>query len=301
MAYKTIKEFTYHASGSGLLVYVAPHGADAVDFLNAFPQIRQDAFLEACWPLFETYLEVERDVGSVEIAHALARYTSSRHGLPSRVIELNYPRAVIDGGRLISNCLRHCLPNVLFASLREDFLAIHQTTLDFMAELHQRIRQEKGYLIDVHTMASFCPANSHGERSTFPVSFPRLGDYVDQFLNAREHDYRRRLDLITADDQGRPIADPHLTRFLRKALEDANYPIVENEPYTACSDFLSYRHMTAVPAISIDVPKHFVATWREDLSDYELSLVTLDAGKIQDLAICMGEGIAKALLFSTKA
>lgn len=296
MTYKAIKEFTYKGQGPGLLAFVAPHGATADYFLNAFPQIRKDSRLEACWSLFEIYLEIERDVGSVELAHALARTMSSRHDISSLVIEVNYPRAVIDGGRLLDNCLRHCLPNSLFAELREDFLKVHQQSLDFMSDLYQRLKAEKaGFLVDVHTMASFCPANAHGERSTFPVSFPRLEDYVDQFLNAKEHNYLRRLDIISEDEKGQRVADPLLTRCIREALEAQNYAIAENEPYTACSNFLSYRHMTSVPAISLDVPKHMVSRWQDDLSDYALNVLSLDPEKIHKLAACMGDGIARAL------
>jgi hypothetical protein len=296
MTYTSVRDIFYRGKKPGLLAFVAPHGCGAEAFFEAFPQIPADPQMQAVWPLFESYIEIERDVASVELAHALARRLAYRLDISCVVLEVNYPRAIIDGGRLLDNCLRPCLPQALFASLRADFLAIHEQTLTYMDALYEKLKASPvGFLIDVHTMASFCPADPKTGRGTFPVSFPRLEDYVDQFLNAREHNFLRTLDLITEDEKGHRVADPILTKTISAALRSAGYAFAENEPYTACSNFLSYRHMTRSRAISIDVPKHFVASWREDLSDYVLSSVSIDAAKLDRLADCLAKGIGEAV------
>ncbi|WP_141734290.1 N-formylglutamate amidohydrolase [Oligoflexus tunisiensis] len=296
MTYQSLKETTYAAGGPTRVLLISPHGADAKDFLDAFPAIESDALLQAVWPLFETYLAIERDVGADELAHAIAHNLARRYDIPCQVICVNYPRAIIDGGRLMDHCLRACLPTALFVELKERFLELHQQTLRRVDELYASIRSGAArYLIDVHTMASFCPIDGNGTRYILPVSFHRLEDYVNQFVEARDHKYRRSIDLITGDDHGQRWADPRLVAEVQRALQAEGYPVVENFPYCASAAFLSGQHVRSVPSISLDVPKHLLSSWAEDFTDYQLDDVPLSPERIERLARCLAGAIHAAM------
>jgi hypothetical protein len=296
MTYQSLKETTYEAGGPSRVLLISPHGAEAKDFLEAFPMIAADARLQAVWPLFETYLAIERDVGADELAHAIAHNLARRYDVSSQVVSVNYPRAIIDGGRLMDHCLRACLPTALFVELKERFLAIHQHTVDRVNALYEAMRADQAdYLIDVHTMASFCPVDGNGSRYILPVSFQRLEDYVNQFIEARDHKYRRSIDLITADDHGQRWADPRLVASFQTALNAAGYPQLENVPYCASAAFLSGQHIRSVPSISFDVPKHLLSRWADDFTDYQLDDVPLSADKIERLGHCLAGAIHGAL------
>lgn len=301
MTYNSLKETRYEAGGRAGILLISPHGAGATDFLAAFPEIAADPQLDAIWPLFETYLAIERDVGADELTHAIAHGLARRYDVPAHVLELNYPRAIIDGGRLLQHCLRPCLPTALFVRLKERFLALHAETLARVEALYAEVRRGTyTFLIDVHTMASFCPVDAEGTRAILPVSFPRLEDYVLQFLEARDHSYRRSVDLITADDHGQRWADPLLIQEFQKALAADRFPQLENIPYCASAAFLSHLHIKSVPAISFDVPKHLLSSWAEDFTDYQLDDVPLAADKIERLGHCLSRAIHAAMLQKTE-
>ncbi len=151
------------------------------------------------------------------------------------------------------------------------------------------------YMIDVHTMASFCPVDGNGTRYILPVSFNRLEDYVLQFIEARDHNYQRSIDLITADDHGQRWADPRLMTEIQKVLAMEGYPQHENVPYCASAAYLSSQHLKSVPSISFDVPKHLLSSWADDFTDYQLDDVPLSGEKIERMARCLAQGIHAAL------
>jgi hypothetical protein len=296
MTYQSLKETTYEAGSPTRVLLISPHGADAKDFLEAFPAIALDARMQAVWPLFETYLAIERDVGADELAHAIAHNLARHYDITAQVLCLNYPRAIIDGGRVLDHCLRSCLPTQLFVALKEAFLDIQRRSLARVDELYAELRAGSiQYLIDVHTMASFCPVDGNGTRYILPVSFNRLEDYVTQFIEARDHKYRRSIDLITADEHGQRMADARLVSEIQKALTAESYPQLENVPYCAAPAYLSAQHLKAVPSISLDVPKHILSSWADDFTDYQLDEVPLSAEKIDRLGRCLARAIHAAI------
>ena len=296
MTYQSLKETSYEAGGPARVLLISPHGADAKDFLDAFPAIEADPQLQAVWPLFETYLAIERDVGADELTHAIAHNLARRFDIPCQVVCVNYPRAIIDGGRLLDHCLRSCLPTALFVQLKAGMLALHQRTLQRVDELYAELRSGAArYLIDVHTMASFCPLDGNGTRYILPVSFNRLEDYVTQFIEARNHQHRRCIDLITADEHGQRWADPQLIAAFQDALRTAGYALLENMPYCASSAFLSAQHLRSVPSISFDVPKHLLSSWADDFTDYQLDDVPLSADRVEQLGQCLAGAIHEAM------
>lgn len=301
MTYPSVKETFYFAprererESERSVILTVPHGADAGEFLAFFPEIRADPELDKLWPVFESYLAIERDAGATELAHALAHTLSRSHGIRAHVVELNYPRGILDGGRLKGHALRHCLPPALMRELEAPLLQIHDATLSFMDRLYETLPsplERRCLLVDVHTMASFCPVDESGRRFTFPVSFPRLEAYVNQYMEAENHIYPRKIDLITEDETGRLLADPILLRELKKALAEAAYPSLENEPYHAAPIYLSHQHMQKLPSISIDVPKHLVASSGE--KSYELDRIEIHPESVERLSKVLARAIASS-------
>ncbi len=297
MSYPSLKETLYHAAGPEQVILVVPHGADATEFLEFFPEIPAHPDLEKIWPLFRSYLAIERDAGASELAHALGARLASTAGYSVQVLEMNYPRGIVDGGRLNEHCLRPCLPHTLFDELKAAFLALHQTSLAAIDRVYEKMAEHPAcFLLDVHTMASYCPVNAEGERRTEPVAFATLASYVNQYLEAREHRYQRQIDLICSAADGRKLADPLLLQALTETLSEDGYTCLENEPYHAAPIYLSYQHMQKVPSLSIDVPKHLVAS--NALEPYELDQIRVDPLRIDRLAASLARGLERA--FSRK-
>lgn len=295
MTYPSIKETFYRGDSDQNVILTVPHGADAHEFLSFFPEIKADPQLQKVWPLFETYLAIERDVGATELAHGIALELALGFGIPSRVVEVNYPRGILDGGRLSGHALRACLPPTLMERLQESMLSVHAASLTYMDRLYEQMGSgSKSLLLDVHTMASYCPVDETGHKFTFPVSFPRLEAYVNQYLTANNHLAQRRIDLISADEDGRVIADPRLLSALARELLAEGYACLENEPYHAAPIYLSYRHMQKVPALSIDIPKHLVALCEDER--FELDGVDIDAPGVRRLAQTLARGVNAAFL-----
>ncbi|RYZ71022.1 MAG: hypothetical protein EOP09_05260 [Proteobacteria bacterium] len=263
-----------------------PHGADTKDFFEFFPEIKADPELQKVWPIFETYLAIEQDIGASELAHAVA-YELLTRGISARVVEVNYPRGIVDGGRLRDHCLRGCLPPHLSASLNETLLRVHETSLTFMDRLYESVKGQV-LLLDVHTMASYCPVDELGKKRTFPVSFPRLEAYVNQYLNATRHAYQRKIDLICADESGLKLADPRLLAAIAQSLDAEGYMCLENEPYHAAPIYLSHQHMQKLPGLSIDIPKFLIS------SGEALDELQIDPFKVKRLAETLALGTIAA-------
>ncbi|MBC7662006.1 MAG: hypothetical protein H7249_20115 [Chitinophagaceae bacterium] len=293
MTYPSIKETHYPALHKRRVVFVVPHGAGSNDFLRHFPELPADPQLQNVWPLFLSYLEIERDAGATEIAHAAAAKLAAHYAITALVVELNYPRGLVDGGRLRDHALRHCLPEPLATGLQKKMLDVHETSLLYMDRLYESMAHDHAsFLIDVHTMASFCPVDATGQKKTFPVSFDRLQEYIDQYLHAHRYRCQRKIDLICSDEQGRKLADTMLLATLTDSLREASYEYLENEPYHAAPMYLSYQHMQKVPSISLDVPKHLVMFG--NAADHVLDQLKIDPAAIDRLAATLARGIANA-------
>ncbi len=298
MAYLSLKETHYHAKTNGKnqeLILTVPHGSGADSFLEHFPEIQCHPDLERVWPLFRTYLEIERDTGASELAHAIARNICLNFQHQVHVLEMNYPRGILDGGRLRGHALRHCLPQKLMESIQGRLEELHDNSLRRVDEVYALMAQKAprhALLVDIHTMASFCPVDESGRRSTFPISFARLEDYVNQYLEAKNHHYQRKIDLICADEKGHLLADDKLLSEMKSALEAAGYDCLENQPYHAAPIYLSYQHMKMVPSLSIDVPKHDLVF--SDRYEYELDNLDLDPTKVQSMAKVMAGAIHRS-------
>ncbi|SMF78190.1 hypothetical protein [Pseudobacteriovorax antillogorgiicola] len=275
------------------VLVVSPHSADGKEFFDQFPEIVNHPLIKSHWDLFEQYVEIERDKGADQLAHQLGHQLAQR-GISSMVLEWQYPRAIVDGGRILSHCLRPCLPPTLQEQLNDRLLGMHKRSLEKLEELHQVINDRHGFVIDMHTMASFSPMND-GKIETKPVSFEGLRAYCQQFTDApRTPDNLRLFDVITQDEDAREIAHPRLKKAIIDSLNRASIDFVENDPYCADSAFLMNVHLTRCPAIALDLPKHYVASVDNPM-DFSLPDFNVDSIKVERIAKLIAEATKDAL------
>ncbi|MFW7378675.1 MAG: hypothetical protein ACOH5I_07710 [Oligoflexus sp.] len=275
-----------------LIVLVSPHGSHGRKFFQEFSSLRRERVIFERSELWEDYLRIEQDYGATELAHLIAEMLNKEtQKLGCRVIEFDYPRGLIDGGRILEHCLRPCLPQELFATYRQSFLEIHRDSLVRIGNFYRELQQRPHLLIDIHTMASYCPHNDQGKAQTIPVSWEAMDDYVQQFVRAKQMaPGPRKIDLISAARNGDIIADDRLRTTFIHQMQRRSYPFAENHPYFAADEFLMHQHMNNARGIAIDIPKHLLAEQEDDL--FHLPCFDLSPKKMTSMA----EMVCDALL-----
>ena len=283
-------------SGFLKVVLVSPHGSEGTEFLKKFPMLIDHPQVVPKKAMLLQYLKLEQDFGATPLAHAVAKILSTSKGIGAMVVELDYPRGIIDGGRILAHCLREVLPKEVLKPFRQELLTIHQNCLYELYLIRERLNHHPAptALIDMHTMAPFSPLDSKGVPHTEPVQFERLREYIDQFTHASEGGHKRSIDLIHHNERGEAIGDPTLLEKLRLALDQSGYPYVENDPYCADEAFLMQTHLLHTKAIAIDVPKDLVCICNH-AAELDLTNPRLDLDKTQGLAQVLADGIHAAL------
>lgn len=261
---------------------VSPHASLGERFFEHFPEILSHPGVTKLNQLFLEFISIEADLGASNLAHDVAQRLQAR-GVGCLVFEMDYPRAIVDGGRVSEHCLRNSLPSELASVLEPRFAKIHHDTLDRLAHLHQVINKNQGILLDLHTMASFSPMKE-GKPVTEHVSFASLESYVAQFKQApRVQDNLRAFDLITEDGQGNFIADEQLANIFRRTLREVGIEYRENSPYAALEAFLMNTHMSRCKGVAIDIPKHLIAVGENPLL-FDIGDFKLDEKKLENMS-----------------
>lgn len=276
------------------VLITSPHASLGQKFFQRFPQIYQHPDIRKIKDLFCQYVAIEADQGANELAHEVARICANE-GLGTLVLEMDYPRAILDGGRVKEHCIRDALPPDLVLSIKHELVKIHEETLTFLAECHKLVTANQGVVMDLHTMASFSPMKN-GKIYTQPVGFECLAEYVVQFVDApREKRNLRSFDLITEDGEGNFIADEALARILEVNLDKSKVVFEKNKPYAALPAFLMNTHMISCPGIAIDIPKHLIASMDNPM-DFTINNFQLDKKKISKFSEILARGIIQRLL-----
>ena len=94
-------------------------------------------------------------------------------------------------GRILDHCLRNALPYDLGLRLENSLRDLHRDALNHLSSFHRAINERNGFVIDLHTMASFSPTQN-GDIKTFPESFDSLEDYCEQFISAPREDKKSK-------------------------------------------------------------------------------------------------------------
>lgn len=280
------------------VLITCPHASLGENFFQRFSEILKHSKVAEIKKLFLQYIEVEADIGSDKIAHGIAKILKE-NGISCLVFEMDYPRAIVDGGRILDHCIRDSLPSELMKKLKNRFLNMHQKTLQTLARYHKKIKENNGLVLDVHTMASFSPA-CNGKIQTKAVSFESLESYLNQFINVIKDPYHlRNFDLITEDGSGNSIGDHKLADILRRNLAGSNIPFKENDPYAALPAFLMHTHLSSCQSVAIDIPKHMISRC-EDAMEFDIIDFQVDDKKIKDLTVLIAESLIERVYESQR-
>tara|TARA_B100001094_G_scaffold289124_1_gene305817 strand:+ start:732 stop:1640 length:909 start_codon:yes stop_codon:yes gene_type:complete len=260
---------------------ICPHGDPGDTLLKIFPELIT-GLSNAEQILLRRYLKIEQDRGSRELSDAIAKELLD-NGLGAIVFSMNYPRGILDGGRVISHCIRDVLSSDKRKKLEKRFTKIHENSIGKLQTLYKEINQSQGYLIDVHTMASFSPG--HPNIGTQPVTPGTIANYIKQFTEATKCDEaRRRFDLISCDEEGELLADTKLKSAFENELNKANIEIRHNYPYAAAKHFMMFPNLTSASGICFDIPKHLLSKEWEHPNKFDLENFDLCKNQIKMFA-----------------
>ena len=278
------------------VLIVDPHGADADHFLSEFPDVTDHPLILGLGKVFDEFLRIERDVGATELCHATAKALVTRQpNLGVEVFSMNYPRAILDGGRLFSHLIRAWVPDSLRQKHHDDWFGIHRETLAKLDQRYSQLRQSGGLLLDLHTMAPYSPTHSDGTIKLMHAELGTLHRYVEDFINAPQTTLNRRdFDIITEDEHDKEIGCPQLSRHLIAELDELKTPWVFNQPYRAVSHFMMYHHLSHARGIACDLPKDLLVA-DQDQHKFHLAKCTVDPEKVERYASAIAKATIKTL------
>ena len=97
---KLIKESYYGEDFEKQVLILCPHGSSGEAFFEMFPMIKEHPEVKKNIDLFNEFIEVEKDTATHELCHEIAKKLLEKN-IGSIVFELDYPRAIVDGGRVL--------------------------------------------------------------------------------------------------------------------------------------------------------------------------------------------------------
>lgn len=272
------------------ILLIVPHGAYGREFFRRFPKIFGHSLVQKRLASFENFLRIEQDYGSLELAKAIGDWLFNHSGgnFEVEICEILYPRAIVDGGRITSHCLRACLPHDVMSNYRDEFITMHDETVTLIREKVVQNKKRGGIFLDIHTMAPYTPNVFCSSKGGLTESFESLDDYVAQFTESKNvnRDTRRFIDLIAHDGEGHMLADERLLKLLAASLQ-GKYEIAYSEPFKALGHYMMHDYMKQGRGLAIDVPKDYLS-----LEDFNLLSFKLDEGRIDKLAQAIGKGVA---------
>ena len=258
------------------LLITSPHGCWGEPFFQLFPEILQHHEIVKKEKTFRNYLNIEHDKGASDIGISIARHFHESFGLDKRVVfvEILYPRGILDGGRLLSHCLRKSLPTDLMHFKKKVFLDIHDNTLVKIDELLEEVQAAKGRIIDIHTMAPSSPKEQVSSTMGLQECFANLDDYVSGYLETSNDVTceKRPIDLMTQLQDGTVIADEQFAEQCLKEFTAYDLQAELNHPYSCANFYLAGYMFRKCRGLAIDVPKHLLAKDPQNfrLEDFEV-------------------------------
>ncbi len=167
------------------LVMTVPHDGDGLEFLKPESRARLRSAIPADDETLAAFLGIERDVGSFELAQAVAKILAERTSgaFRSRIVRIGFPRGILDGNRVSDMAVRNVFqPDS--DGVTGVLGGIHKRTIADVAQIINDIHPN-GMFMDVHTMAPFTPVRTVGETPD------GLKDYVRAYTDPRGRGARR--------------------------------------------------------------------------------------------------------------
>lgn len=283
----------YGISNEVDFLIIVPHAGEGSVFFRRFTEIKRHPEVVSRMEMFCDFIKLEQDLGATVMAHKIARALSKIHPrMGITLLEIDYPRGLLDGGRQMSHCIRPFLPADLLEGLRDDFNHTHLSCLDKIRSYLRLLVKNRGFFIDLHTMASHDPIFAKGPTQTF--DWASMDEYIEGYRLGEQHGKQRIIDFIKRDDDGVIIADRKISECLEERFR-GQYPFADSNPYRASKHFMMNEYMRSAPGIAIDFPKDLIfetsCQWlwynKSDKKEVQYSvelenIVTLVVGGIQD-------------------
>lgn len=241
-------------------VILCQHGDDGTDFFKRKEEAIQS--LSNHDPaLLQAYLAIEQDVGSSELAHAIA---NSLVGMSSErfsvvVLDVPLPRAFIDANRVREHALR---PVFDYAG-REDIAASFLRQYDHeTSSIASTLRQlsSQGVVLDIHSMAPYSPqVNQVDGAHAVELSPTTLDRYVRAYTDPAMRGERCNIDIVTSLEDGSIIADHVLAAECARQFDQSGIHYRFNHPYHTNEKVMTTRYMHRHHTLAVDVPKDYIA------------------------------------------
>ena len=281
---------TLYGTNQNYKVFITvPHGSSGETFFARFPNFWDFFENQTEKDLFYRYIRIEQDFGAKQLAHSFARELQSRSpDISSVVIENDYPRAIIDGGRQRTHAIRTFTPKRILEVYLEEFMEIHDGSLAQIRSEMATAKRLKCIGVDVHTMASYSPVfSSHNGKMR--EDYNCLEEYVEEYVHAaKKGGSLRHLDLITEDGHNTQLSNFDLAREFGESLK-SDFALSWNTPYAALPHFMMNEYLTELAGLAVDVPKHLLC--QNSLAHFDLEDVQLSTAKIQKIAKLMADAV----------
>lgn len=276
------------------VIILVQHGDDGSLLQKTHPEIFR-AIPETKHTI-QTYLNIEQDFGTPELAHAIAQKLKNSSRVD--VIEIRYPRAIIDANRIEKHMIRDIFTEKGRIEFKSLLQKIYKTS---MAEIddtfHELDASKNDIFLSVHSMAPFSPKNSQQHATGGLVITPHtIKKYISSYTEPSNRGVRRPICLNTTL-HGQPsekmLADKQLVALLQTQLDLIFLPNRQDDPYPTSDFATSATYMLEYPGASIDVPKDFISIGSVDNPKWDLAHLQIDSNKIEILSTAIATAIKK--------
>jgi hypothetical protein len=263
--FKSLKIHEFPAEGlqNNPVVFLCPHCCDGKSFYHNFPELFQYSPHNNIIPEF---LFLEHDWGTLELALNAARCLS-RNGLSCRVVEIRFPRGILDANRHPDFCAGNChtipLRNI-FKDLPEEIksalLSLHKKAVNKILETIQSCV----CVVDVHSMAIHSPKDNFGDSvSVCPETPDSIPFYMKNTIEAQGE--KRIFNILTCFSDKTPVTSDVLRHGLCHALRKRGYTVGCNRTYFLSPYLMTTKYaQMGIPLLVPEIPKHYLAK-NEDL------------------------------------
>lgn len=271
-------------------VIIDIHGGKPEDFLEEYPELARAVEVDEVTLL--DYLDLEKDAGSTNVAHAVAQQIAGhQENLRAVVISILYPRGIIEPQRLKStDAVKNVYKTEEHPELTAQFQGIHHRTQQtFHTTLENLLgKNPQAILVDMHTMAS------HNPRQQITVAPDLIGDYIQSFVDGQAYGAKRKIDIVTGRGKPNPrFSDEKLTTNMSEALTKAGYGCAENHPYFTLEGMTSDHLLQRYKGIGLDIPKDSLTISKPGDGVYSAICPDIDALRAVQIATPISSAILK--------
>ena len=276
------------------LLITCPHaelGSDFVEF--DYPDTSRVVNL---WKEdFADFLAIEHDFGTHELSHALAEKLYEKYGVCTLVVELTFPRSILDAGRLYPNCLRNVVDYEKSPQLRESLVKLHETYMERLCHVVAVAKSYGALSIDLHTMSTYSP-NVIQERYAEAISETpdNLLKYIKLYKNSHKEGDKRVTELFSGDARNGIFASTELLKGLYRELQAKDVDVEFDKPYILAEHLVAHYLVCELGTVCIDIPKDLLSTVTTMDDGYDIAKLEVDKVKLNDMADILASSVVNA-------